>query len=168
MPFLSAPATPGAPGSPLEHLHSCQQSHVPALAGCVPEEESWAAERFAGRASRPVPPHLLTTIHRLLSFLLSCMDLVPLGHSQVEISPEEEKYPLWSAPFPGALLSNFLAPLGTFRLTSPPRSFSFSSCSSGTTKPGEAWTCLPAFSAPARACTCGQVPLTLPVPQLSP
>lgn len=95
---------------------------------CVPKQDSWDVERFAGRASCPVPPHLVTTIHPLLSFLLSRMDQVPLGHSQVAISPEEEEEdPLWSAPFPGALFSGFQAFLGTFPLMSPSRSFSLSS-----------------------------------------
>lgn len=121
---------------------------------CVPKQDSWDAERFAGRASCPVPPHLVTTIHPLLCFLLSCMDQVPLGHSQVEISPEEEEDPLWSAPFPGALLSGFQGSLGTFSLMSPSGSFSLSSWSSGKTiEPWEAWTCFPAFSVPTRACT---------------
>lgn len=92
------------------------------------------------------------------------------GHSRFGNTPRRGTIDilLWSAPFPGALLSNFLAPLGTFRLFHwcrllklSARSCSFSSWSAGTTaKPEEVWTCLSAFSAPARASTPGRVPLS--------
>lgn len=73
---------------------------------------------------------------------------------------------LWSAPFPGALLSNFLALWGTSRLLHwchllqvSPESCGFPFWSAGTgAAPEEVWASLPAFSAPARALTRGWVP----------
>lgn len=105
-PWLASGAAPQLPAMPWPRSGRAWEGR------CVPKQETacWAV-CWQSILSCPTPS--VTTIHPLLSFLLSCMDQVPLGHSQVEISPEED--PLWSAHFPGALRSVSKPLWGPFR-----------------------------------------------------
>lgn len=95
-----------APGSSLEHLHSYQQCHLLALAGRgevggMPKEESWAAERLAGRAFSPFPTpsghHHPLLIFASLLLPTEALDVIGchwkhgLGHSQLGNMPRRRQ-----------------------------------------------------------------------------
>lgn len=166
----------------LAHLRSTSTATgcLPALAGhresgaCQRRragmQGGWLAERSV--LSLPIwsPPSAADFCFSAVTVWAWCHRKHGRGRSLFGTMPRRRRLDiwLWSAPFPGALLSNSLALLGTFRLLHwchllqvPPQSCGFSSWSAGTTAaPEEVWASLAAFAAPARASTCGWVPLS--------
>lgn len=128
---------PGPPGPSLGYLHGCQQCHLPALAGCgevrcTLKEESWDAERLAGRVPHFFPPVLATTIRSWYlpryaagssSTWTSCWLAGRCrkhgeGRSRFGNKPRRRTINILilSALFPRAFPSTFLTPFGTFVL----------------------------------------------------